>query len=53
MVPVFTTAALLVPYRTEGQHWWQYLDVIEQAAPLLKETVPAACCGPGSTTPPC
>jgi hypothetical protein len=45
VVPILTTAALLVSYRTGGRHWWEYLDVIEQAleqaAPLPKETVPA------------
>ena len=44
-VPIFATAALLTSYRREPQHWWEYLDVIEQAleqaAPLPKETVPA------------
>jgi hypothetical protein len=45
IVPVLTTAALLASYRTEGRHWWEYLDIIEraleQAAPLPRETVPA------------
>jgi hypothetical protein len=44
-VPIFTSAALLASYRREPRHWWEYLDVIEQAleqaAPLPKETVPA------------
>lgn len=45
MVPILTTAALLASYRRSPRHWWEYLDVIEQAleqaAPLPEETVPA------------
>lgn len=45
VVPLLTTAALLASYRPGGRHWWEYLDIIEQAleqaAPLPKETVPA------------
>ena len=45
MVPFFATAALLVAYRGDGRHWWEYLDVIEKAledaAPIAEETVPA------------
>jgi hypothetical protein len=45
VVPVLTTAALLASYRSEGRHWWEYLDIIEhaleQAALLPRETVPA------------
>jgi hypothetical protein len=44
-IPFFTTAALLIAYRREGRHWWEYLDVIEKAledaAPLTEEAVPA------------
>jgi hypothetical protein len=44
-VPFFTTATLLVAYRPDGEHWWEYLDVIEQAleaaAPLPETVVPA------------
>lgn len=45
IVPVLTTAALLASYRTGGQHWWDYLDIIErsfeQAASLPQEAFPA------------
>jgi hypothetical protein len=45
IVPILTTAALLASYRPGGRHWWEYLDIIEQAldkaAPLPKEVVPA------------
>ena len=37
MIPIRTTAALLVSYRTDGAHWWEYLDVIERA---LEEAAP-------------
>jgi hypothetical protein len=44
-VPFFGTATLLVAYRPDGKHWWEYLDVIEQsleaAAPLPETVVPA------------
>jgi hypothetical protein len=30
-IPFFATAALLIAYRREGRHWWEYLDVIEKA----------------------
>jgi hypothetical protein len=46
MVPILTTAALLVSYRTDARHWWEYLDVIEraleEAAPLSEAAFPAA-----------
>jgi hypothetical protein len=45
-IPLLTTAALLVAYRTNGKHWWEYLDVIEgaleEAATLSETTFPAA-----------
>jgi hypothetical protein len=45
-VPLLTTASLLVAYRPEGKHWWEYLDVIEgaleEAAPLSEAAFPAA-----------
>jgi hypothetical protein len=45
-VPILTTASLLVAYRPDGQHWWEYLDVIqgglEEAAPLSQAAFPAA-----------
>jgi hypothetical protein len=45
MVPVLITAALLVIYRAEPRHWWEYLDVIERAienaAPLQEDDFPA------------
>lgn len=37
MIPILTTAALLVSYRTDGAHWWEYLAVIERA---LEEAAP-------------
>jgi hypothetical protein len=44
-VPFFATAAMLVAYRRDRQHWWEYLDVIEKAledvAPLTEDAVPA------------
>jgi hypothetical protein len=44
-VPFFATAALLVACRPDGVHWWEYLDLIEQAleaaAPLPETIVPA------------
>ena len=44
-IPFFATAALLVACRPESRHWWEYLDVIEQAleaaAPLPETIVPA------------
>jgi hypothetical protein len=44
-VPFFATATLLVAYRPDDQHWWEYLDEIEQAletaAPLPEKVVPA------------
>jgi hypothetical protein len=30
-VPFFTTAAMLVAYRRNRPHWWEYLEVIEKA----------------------
>jgi hypothetical protein len=45
-VPFQATAALLVAYRTDGKHWWEYMDVIEraleEAAPLSEAAFPAA-----------
>jgi hypothetical protein len=45
-VPLLTTASLLVAYRADGKHWWEYLDVIEgsleEAAPLSEAAFPAA-----------
>lgn len=45
VIPFFATAALLVARRPEGKHWWEYLDMIEQAleaaAPLPETIVPA------------
>jgi hypothetical protein len=45
-VPLLTTASLLVAYRPEGKHWWEYLDVIEsaleEADPLSEAAFPAA-----------
>jgi hypothetical protein len=44
-VPFFATAALLVACRPGDRHWWEYLDLIEQAletaAPLPETIVPA------------
>jgi hypothetical protein len=44
-VTTSTTAALLVYYRPDGKHWWEYLDQIEQslevAADLSEAVVPA------------
>lgn len=46
VVPLLTTASLLVAYRPDGKHWWEYLDAIEgaleEAAPLSREAFPAA-----------
>jgi hypothetical protein len=45
-IPILTTTTLLVSYRTNGKHWWEYLDVIERAledaAPLSEAAFPAA-----------
>jgi hypothetical protein len=45
IVPIFTTAALLVSYRRHGADWWDYLDAIENAleaaAPLSEDVIPA------------
>jgi hypothetical protein len=45
-VPILSTASLLVAYRPDGQHWREYLDVIEsgleEAAPLSQAAFPAA-----------
>jgi hypothetical protein len=45
-VPLLTTASLLIAYRHSGQHWWDYLNVIEgaleEAAPLSRAAFPAA-----------
>jgi hypothetical protein len=45
-VPLLTSASLLVAYRPDGKHWWEYLDVIEsaleEAAPLSDAAFPAA-----------
>jgi hypothetical protein len=44
-VPFFATAAMLVAYRRNRPHWWEYLEAIEKAledvAPLTEEAVPA------------
>jgi hypothetical protein len=44
-VTISTAASLLVAYRPDGIHWWEYLDLIEQAletaAPLDEALVPA------------
>ena len=44
-VPFLTTASLLVAYRTDGRHWWEYLDIVEgaleEAAPLSQAAFPA------------
>ena len=44
-VTISTAASLLVAYRPGGIHWWEYLDLIEQAletaAPLGEAVVPA------------
>lgn len=44
-VPLLATASLLVAYRADGKHWWEYLDVIEggleEAAPLSEAALPA------------
>jgi hypothetical protein len=44
-IPFLVTAALLVSYRTDGKHWWEYLNAIETAletaASLPEDVVPA------------
>jgi hypothetical protein len=44
-IPVLTTTTLLVSYRTDWKHWWEYLDAIEraleEAAPVSEAAVPA------------
>jgi hypothetical protein len=44
-VPFLVAATLLVSYRTDGKHWWEYLDVIEraleEAAAVSEAAVPA------------
>ncbi len=44
-LPFLVTATLLVAYRTDGKHWWEYLDAIEialeTAAPLPEDVLPA------------
>jgi hypothetical protein len=37
VIPVLTAAALLASYRTEGRHWWEYLDIIEHYPEKLRD----------------